>query len=50
MNTEKPQFRFVAIGSRVMYGSKAICAAASSTMAKRIAAALNQHRPNKRGV
>jgi hypothetical protein len=38
------------IGLRVMLGDKAICTAVSNTMAKRIAAALNNHTPDRRGI
>lgn len=33
-----------------MLGSRAVCTAVSNTMAKRIAAALNHHTPDRRGV
>lgn len=46
---DKPS-RFVAIGLRVMRGQLAACTAVSNTMAKRIAAALNEHEPNRRGI
>ena len=51
MNEEvsKP-LRFAAIGLRVMLGARAVCTAASNTMAKRIAAALNEHKPDRRGI
>jgi hypothetical protein len=42
--------RYAAIGLRVMHGAKAICTAVSNTMAKRIAAALNKHTPDRRGI
>jgi hypothetical protein len=38
------------IALRVMLGDKAICTAVSNTMAKRIAAALNAHTPDRRGI
>jgi hypothetical protein len=34
----------------VMMGEKAICTAASNTLAKRIAASLNAHIPDRRGI
>lgn len=42
--------QFVGVGCSVMRGSEHICAAKSGTMARRIAAALNAHAPNERGV
>ena len=44
----RPQF--VAKGCSVMMGEKAACTAVSNTMAKRIAAALNEHIPDRRGI
>jgi hypothetical protein len=44
----RPQY--VAQGARVMMGAKAICTAVSNTLAKRIAAALNNHTPDRRGI
>jgi len=44
----RPQY--VAKGCSVMMGEKAICTAASNTLAKRIAAALNDHIPDRRGI
>jgi len=41
---------YAAIGPRVMLGTRAICTAVSNTMAKRIAAALNEHKPDRRGI
>lgn len=44
----RPQF--VAQGLRVMMGDRAVCTAASNTLAKRIAAALNDYIPNRKGI
>lgn len=44
----RPQF--VAKGLRVMRSDQAACTATSNTMAKRIAAALNEHIPDRRGI
>jgi hypothetical protein len=44
----RPQY--VAKGTSVMMGEKAICTAVSNTLAKRIAAALNNHIPDRRGI
>lgn len=44
----RPQY--VAKGLRVAMADRAICTAASNTMAKRIAAALNDHIPDRRGI
>jgi hypothetical protein len=44
----RPQY--VAQGARVMMGDRAICTAVSNTLAKRIAAALNNHTPDRRGI
>lgn len=44
----RPQF--VAQGVRVMMADRAVCTAASNTMAKRICAALNEHIPDRRGI
>lgn len=41
---------YVAINFAVMKGDQAICEAKSNTMAKRIAAALNKHSPDRRGI
>jgi hypothetical protein len=41
---------FVAVGKAVMRGDKCEAVACSSTMAQRIARALNLHQPNRRGV
>lgn len=40
----------VAKGTSVMMGDKAVCTTVSGTMAKRIAAALNEHIPDRRGI
>jgi hypothetical protein len=42
--------KFVAVKSAVMYGAEHIATAISKTMAKRIANALNKHKPNREGV
>jgi hypothetical protein len=42
--------KYSAIGPRVMLGARAICTATSNTMAKRIAFALNNHTPGRRGI
>lgn len=44
----RPQY--VAKALRVMLGDRAICTATSNTMAKRIAAALNDHITDRRGI
>lgn len=44
----RPQY--VAQGARVMLADRAICTAVSNTLAKRIAAALNNHTPDRRGI
>jgi hypothetical protein len=44
----RPQY--VAQGLRVMMADKAVCTSTSNTMAKRIAAALNDHIPDRRGI
>jgi hypothetical protein len=44
----RPQY--VAKTLRVVLGDRAICTAVSNTMAKRIAAALNDHIPDRRGI
>jgi len=44
----RPQY--VAKGTSVMFGETAICTAVSNTSAKRIAAALNNHIPDRRGI
>jgi hypothetical protein len=41
--------KFVAITLKVMLGARCVCVACSHTMAKRIARALNNHKPNERG-
>jgi len=46
---DKPK-EFAAIKLRVMIGDRAVCTAVSNTMAKRIAAALNKHVPDRRGI
>lgn len=43
------QVRFVAIGRAIMYGSRMVAHAASNTMARRIAAALNLYRQGSKG-
>lgn len=40
----------VAKGTSVMMGDKPICTAVSNTLAKRIAAALDEHIPDRRGI
>lgn len=42
--------QFVAQGLRVAHGARAICTAVSNTTAKRIAAALNEHETDRRGI
>lgn len=42
--------QFVAIADRVMQGARGIASACSKTMAKRIANALNRHKPSREGV
>jgi hypothetical protein len=42
--------KFVAVGTRVMNGAKWVLTACSATMAQRAARALNEHKPNSRGV
>lgn len=44
----RPQY--TAQGLRVMMADKAVCTATTNTMAKRIAAALNEHIPDRRGI
>lgn len=44
------RLRYVAWGVRVMLADRAICTAVSNTLAKRIAAALNNHFPDRRGI
>jgi hypothetical protein len=44
----RPQY--IAAGLRVMLVDRAICTAVSNTLAKRIAAALNAHTPDRRGI
>jgi len=41
---------YIARGLHVMRDGKAACTAISSTFAKRIAAALNEHEPDRRGI
>lgn len=41
--------RFTAIGSSVMNGDESVAAARSTSMAERIAAALNVYEPDRRG-
>lgn len=41
---------FYAVGLKVMRGQEHICEARSTTMAQRIAKALNLHKPNSRGI
>lgn len=48
--TQNKTIQFAAIGLRVMRGSWAVCTATSNTLAKRIAAALNEHKTNQRGI
>jgi hypothetical protein len=45
-----PVIRFVAVGASVMRGPEHIATAISNTFARRIARALNEHKPNSRGV
>ena len=42
--------QFVAVGLAIMQGARHVATAVSSTMAKRIALALNLHQPYERGV
>lgn len=44
------RLQFVATGLRVVQGARAICTAVSNTTAKRIAAALNEHETDRRGI
>jgi hypothetical protein len=46
----KPQPIFVAVKTAVMRGSEHVATAISKTFAKRIANALNKHKPNSEGV
>ena len=41
---------FYAVGVKVMRAAEYICEARSTTMAQRIAKALNLHKPNSRGI
>jgi hypothetical protein len=41
---------FVAVGTGIMYGDQCVGWARSNTMARRIAKALNEHLPNRKGV
>jgi hypothetical protein len=45
-----PGTKFIAVKCAVMFGYKHIATAVSKTMAKRIANALNNHKPNREGV
>jgi hypothetical protein len=45
-----PERRFVAVKSAVMHGADHVATAKSKTFAKRIANALNKHKPNDEGV
>lgn len=47
--TERFSVPFVAIKTTVMRGSEHIALAVSHTMARRIARALNKHKPNEKG-
>ena len=49
MNPQKPQPIFVAVKTMVYRGSQLICRAASHTLARRIANALNQYKPGQKG-
>lgn len=42
--------RYTAHGTSVMMEDRPICTAVSNTLAKRIAAALNNHTPDRRGI
>ena len=42
--------RYTAQGPRVMMEDRAICTAVTNTMAKRIAGALNEYVPDRRGI
>lgn len=42
--------QYIAKGVRVMLADRAICTAVSNTLAKRIAAALNNHITDRRGI
>lgn len=42
--------RYTAHGTSVMMEDRPICTAVSNTLAKRIAAALNEHTPDRRGI
>lgn len=44
------ELQFVAVGRAVMRGAEHIATATSNTFARRIARALNLHKPNSRGV
>ncbi len=46
----EPVPQFVAVNKAIMQGQRNLATAVSSTMAKRIARALNLHQPNERGV
>lgn len=46
---EKLPLKFVAYGRAVKHGSVNVAAASSTTMARRIANALNQYKPHSRG-
>jgi len=49
--TEQPRkpLLFVAIGQTIMRGAEHIATAKSGTMAQRIARALNNHKPDRKG-
>ena len=49
-NSPTKTLRFVAAGLNVMHGAVRVCTATSTTMAQRIAKALNLHTPNSRGI
>lgn len=48
-NLDKPAPQFAAVGFAIMRGAERVALAVSHTMAKRIANALNNHKPNQRG-
>jgi hypothetical protein len=41
---------FVAVGTGIMYGNQCVGWARSNTMARRIARALNEHLPDRKGI
>jgi hypothetical protein len=45
-----PVLKFVAKHELILHGARVIARAISKTMAKRIANALNRHKPNEEGV